>query len=468
MPFKPVLTPDFVARALSLTLPPAILSSLKEGFNEVVTDSRKITPGCLFVALKGETFDGHTFIGAAIEKGAKGILCDRGTVIDKPQGALTFFVDDTVEGFRKIAFAWRREFSLPVIAVAGSVGKTTTKEILTAILRGKYPSVLKTQGSQNGFVGIPITLMQLRAEHQAAVIEVGIDEIGAMKQHMELVGATASVLTTIGPEHLEKLRDVPTVAQEEGIALTQVAANGGVVAISLDDSWIRPHAKTIRQGKKVTFSLTHSAATYFGQYDEKNSLLQIGNDKYSLPLLGVHNAKNTLAAISICLGLGLTPSEIQKGLLTFKQVSGRSEVRELSGSHGRFQVLCDFYNANPTSTEAGILLLTQLAKGSSRIACLADMRELGTEEERFHRELATTLISQAIEHVFLFGPLMKSLQDELKKRNFQNDFQHFSDIGLMLQSLTGKIKSGDTLLIKGSRSMKMETLFEAFEKWTKA
>jgi UDP-N-acetylmuramoyl-tripeptide--D-alanyl-D-alanine ligase len=467
--FQPELTPQFIARALNLTATPSGSAQFHH-FTSVITDSRKIHPGCVFLAIKGDVFDGHTFIEQAIEQGAKGVVFQRATVIKNPKDSYLFPVDDTVQAYRKIAFAWRREFSIPLIAVAGSVGKTTTKEILTSILRGKYSEVLKTVGSQNGFVGIPMTLMDLRAEHQAAVIEVGIDEIGAMKQHMELVGATASVLTTIGAEHLEKLRDIPTVAQEEGLALSAVAQSGGLVAISLDDPWIKPHAKTIRVGKKLTYSLEDSSADIRGNYEDAvnslNDTLKIGSDTYSLPLPGIHNARNTLAAIAVATGIGLSPSEIQTGLKTFKPVSGRSEVKEI-GKETRLRVICDYYNANPDSTVAGVLLLSKLARNGKRFACLADMLELGPDEENFHRNLAEVLMSENVEHVFLFGVRMKALQDELRKRNFSKDVQHFADQAALAQALTIKARSGDTILIKGSHSMKMENVFEALSKSAK-
>ena len=322
---------------------------------------------------------------------------------------------------------------------------------------------MKTTGSQNGFVGIPMTLMDLRIEHQAAVIEVGIDEIGAMKQHMELVGATASVLTTIGAEHLEKLRDIPTVAQEEGLALSAVAQSGGLVAISLDDPWIKPHAKTIRAGKKITYSLEEQGADLRGIYDSATDTLKIGSDSYALPLPGLHNARNTLAAIAVAIGIGLTPAEIQAGLKTFKPVSGRSEVKEI-GEETQYRVICDYYNANPDSTAAGLLLLTKLAKTGKRFACLADMLELGPDEEKFHRELATVLMSEGTEHVFLHGTRMKALQDELKKRNFSKDVQHFESQDALAQAVMAKVRSGDTVLIKGSHSMKMEKVFDVLLK----
>jgi UDP-N-acetylmuramoyl-tripeptide--D-alanyl-D-alanine ligase len=463
--FKPELTPEFIAHALSLTSTPSGSADFHH-FTSVITDSRKIHPGCIFLAIKGEVFDGHTFIEQAIEQGAKGVVFQRGTAIKNPKECFLFPVDDTVQAFRKIAFAWRREFSIPLIAVAGSVGKTSTKEILTSILRGKYSEVLKTVGSQNGFVGIPMTLLDLRIEHQAAVIEVGIDEIGAMKQHMELVGATASVLTTIGAEHLEKLRDIPTVAQEEGLALSAVAQSGGLVAISLDDPWIRPHAKTIRTGKKITYSLEDQNADLRGTYDSAADILKVGSESYAMPLPGLHNARNTLAAIAIAIGIGLTPAEIQVGLKTFKPVSGRSEVKEI-GAQAKYRVICDYYNANPDSTVAGLLLLSKLAKTGKRFACLADMLELGTDEEKFHRELAPVLMTEGIEHVYLYGTRMKALQDELRKCAFSKDVQHFENQDTLTQAVLAKARAGDTILIKGSHSMKMEKVFEALSKSAK-
>jgi UDP-N-acetylmuramoyl-tripeptide--D-alanyl-D-alanine ligase len=215
--FRPVLSPSFVAHALGLTLP-GVLST--QAFSSVASDSRKIQPGCLFVALRGEKFDGHDFILQAIEGGARGVICRRDFARPAGSAAKFFPVEDTLAAYRRLAGAWRREYPIPVVAVAGSVGKTTTKELLTAILRGKWDDVLKTQGSQNGFVGIPLTLLELTPPHGAAVIEVGIDETGAMEKHIQLVQPSVAVLTAIGPEHLEKLHDIPTVAREEGLALS--------------------------------------------------------------------------------------------------------------------------------------------------------------------------------------------------------------------------------------------------------
>ena len=262
-----ILNESFVRNALSLPASPGSAQGAVNGpsqydetpYSEVVTDSRKISKNCLFVALPGDRFDGHHFIAEAVAQGAGGVICKADySLSSSTERTLFFRVKDTVDAYRALGSAWREEFKIPMIAVAGSVGKTTTKDLLAAILLGKWEKVFKTQGSQNGFIGIPMTLLELKKDHEVAVIEVGIDEIGAMEKHMELVQATHAVLTAIGPEHLEKLIDVPTVAREEAIALSYVAKSGGLISVRLDDPWISPLFDKL-SGKKQSYSLAPDA-----------------------------------------------------------------------------------------------------------------------------------------------------------------------------------------------------------------
>jgi UDP-N-acetylmuramoyl-tripeptide--D-alanyl-D-alanine ligase len=454
------LSPEFVYEALGFSA--ASQRGLHPGvppFKGAVTDSRKLEPGCLFVAIQGEKFDGHEFIQAAIEKGARGIICRRGTQVPPQKDLFVFPVEDTLQAYRKLGAAWRREFSIPVIAVAGSVGKTTTKEILSAVLRGKWPSVLRTQGSQNGFVGIPMTLLEIRAEHGAAVVEVGIDEIGAMEQHMPLISAT--------------------VAREEGVALTAVATTGGLVAVNLDDAWIRPHFNTLRTGKKIGYTLQGTGSSgapegsLMGKLSDDGKQLQVSGlgpqpVSFGLPLPGRHNAGNLLAAIALAHGLGLMPDEIARGLKTFAGAEGRSELRELAGPT---PVVCDYYNASPASMEAGFQLLSDIArtrKSKARRACLGDMLELGNGEEGYHRGLAESLMRLRVDQILLYGQRMQWLHQELQGRGYQGALSHHATHEELAKALLEQTRPGDAILIKGSRGMKMENVWKALQQAWKA
>lgn len=462
------ITPEFVVRALHLTMPRAI-SRPHTAYTAVVTDSRKIVPGCLFIALKGDSFDGHDYITQAVEQGARGVVCKRGTAVGSTKEVSYFQCEDTLLAYRRIAAAWRREFSIPVVVVAGSVGKTTTKELLAAILHGRHAEVLKTESSQNGFVGIPMTLLGLKPSHSVAVIEVGIDEMGAMAQHLAVVAPTHAVVTCIGPEHLEKLRDIPTVAREEGIALAFVAKNGGHIAINMDDPWIRPHHTTLREGHKVPYSLNGTippgtAGAVTGEL-EGDTLVVTGSGleraRFKLPLPGRHNAANLLGAVSLAAGMGLTADEIERGLSQFKGAGARSELQQLDAST---PVVCDYYNANPTSTEAALELLTQVAESRrKRWACLADMLELGPREAEYHRGLAPKIQELGVENVLLHGPRMLELQAELQKLSFAGRVEHFESHGDLVESLTQGARPGDAILIKGSRGMKMEEVWKGLQ-----
>lgn len=470
------LSAEFVAQALKLPTPPAELCHV---FGTVTTDSRKIQPGCLFVALKGDSFDGHDFIAAAVAGGAGGILCSADhpgarTAAETKDGRPTLFfrVPDSQEGFRKLGAAWRAQFTMPLIVVAGSAGKTTTKEFLAAILRGKFHHVLKTHGSQNGFVGIPLTLMELRAETEVAVIEVGIDEIGAMELHLQTTRPTASTVTAIGPEHLEKLIDVPTVAREEGYALTRVAESGGTIGLRWDDPLLKPLVESLersaRAGKAFGFGLEPIDRHGFpvgwpfltGLLNgDRLRLSGMGCEgwEFTLPLPGRHNASNLLAALGLARSLGLTRDEIQAGLALFHGAEGRSQTKvAIDGTI----VLCDYYNAQPASVSAGLLTLTELAGTRTRWACLADMLELGRDEEKFHRDLAPEIMTLQLENVLLYGRRMEWLAEELTSLGFKGKLEHFSEQSALAQALMRGYHPGEAILIKGSRSMKMEEVWK--------
>ena len=465
------LTAAFVAESLEHS----IKNNQRVEFTAVVSDSRKVVKGCLFVALKGEKFDGHTFIDSAIEKGARGIVYNKDYKFKCNGTVSSFPVENTESAYRELARHWRMLFNIPVICISGSVGKTTTKEILASILKGKLQHVLKTQGSQNGFVGIPMTLLDIREEHSAAVVEVGIDEVGAMEKHLSVVIPTVSVLTSIAEEHLEKLIDIETVAVEEMKALSFVAEKGGTIVVNLDDQRIRKAAEAIKSSDIIYVSLIDDTNRHAYSFSDaqfiRGSIVGVDeveitgfglkNVKFKIPLLGRHNARNFLLTVAVARVLGLEVDEINSGLQTFQSAGGRSDVVKMKDGT---IVLCDYYNANPASVRAGLVLLGQFAKqGTKKWACLGDMLELGTSEEKLHRDLAHSLIEEKIDHVFLYGPRMRFLLDELQKLQFKGELKHFASHEALAEELSKSIKADGVVIIKGSRGMRMEEVWNRFK-----
>jgi UDP-N-acetylmuramoyl-tripeptide--D-alanyl-D-alanine ligase len=431
----------------------------------ITTDSRAVIPGCLFVAIKGDSFDGHDFIPQAIEKGAVGVITEK----DLPAGkAQIFKVPSSLTAIRTLAHHYRKQFKISFVGVVGAVGKTTTKELISSLLTGRYQHILKTEGSQNGFLGIPITLLSLKPEDQIAVIEIGIDDIGAMEQHLALVEPTHTILTAIGPEHLHQLKTVDIAAEEELKAFDYSAKKNLPMAINVSDEyvsqWFQKHQFRLVPDFYQTYSLHASHNPHFlGQYRPEKAELTVKTkgwtETFNLPLPGEHHAHNLLAAITLGSILELTPTQMKTGLAHFKTAYGRTEIHSLNLTDGKVEVIGDYYNSNPTSAVAALKLLTEVKSGGKTHAVLADMLELGDGEEGFHRELATSIIGLSIGRVWLYGPRMKWLQDELKKRGYASS-EHFSTHDDLIRALKTNLHAGERVLIKGSRGMKMETVLK--------
>lgn len=408
----------------------------------ITTDSRAVRAGSMFVAIKGDSHDGHDYIQSAIEKGALAVLSEK--PVEAPSHVSVFIVASTLKAIRELAHAYRLSFSIPFIGVVGSVGKTTTKELISSLLNGKYEHVFKTEGSQNGFLGIPITLLSLKPEAQIAVIEIGIDEIGAMEQHLALVEPTHLVVTALGPEHLHQLKTVEIAAEEELKAFDYGLGREKKLAINLADPfvnlWFQKNSSQLLLKNFLTYEKADSAFL----------------STYPSPLPGAHHEHNLLAAVTMGRLLGLTQDEMQKGLRTFKTAYGRTEIHQLPN---QITVIADYYNSNPTSLVAALHLLKSKNKN---IAVLGDMLELGNQEEAFHREIAKEIIKNKISEVYLYGPRMKWLLDELTKNNF-TAAKHFENHEQLTNELKAKLSKDDQILIKGSRGMKMETVFKLLQ-----
>ena len=457
------LSLDFVAQALGAKAPPS-----PQRIGRVTGDSRALRPGDLFVALRGERFDGHDFIPRALAQGAAGVISEK-AVADKGE-AVIFEVSDSLAAYRALAAAWRRRLGLPVLAIAGSVGKTTTKEMLAALLRGRYTQLVATQASENGFVGIPKTLLELRAESEVAVVEIGIDAPEAMAAHLELVLPDALVVTAVGAEHLEGFGSIAKAAEEECLALHWMHARGGLAAINLDDPYLAPFA-TLGGGRPwVGYSLrSHlrpAADRIRGEYDEVGETLKLwgagfAGECFSCPLPGRHNARNLLGALALARAWGLEAEELERGLSSFVPPPGRSHRLRLPSG---VEVLYDAYNANPDSVQAALRLVwswQQRSPGRRSFICLGDMAELGTRERYFHERLARPLRVLKPAALWLYGRKMRFLFEGLRQENAGFDLQYFESKSEMGRALHAQARPGDLILIKGSRSTGMEDVFDA-------
>jgi UDP-N-acetylmuramoyl-tripeptide--D-alanyl-D-alanine ligase len=420
----------------------------------ITLDPLSVSEGDVFVALKMDHFNGCEFVDAAIDRGAAAVVCPMSQVLRERHQAMVFRVDDTLDAFRRLAGAWRRAFEIPIIAVAGSVGKTTTKELLAAILSGRW-TTLKTHENRNTFVGVPSTLLELRGEDEAAVIEVGIDDVGAMAKQMELIQPTGVIVTAIAPEHLENLHDLETVANEELIALKWVGQADGLIAVNLDDERIRPFANQYRRA--ISFTTAEAGFepnVVFGRRQASRCTICYGSRSFELPvpLPGHHNLSNLLGAVAIALGLGLNEEEILAGLTQFTPPSGRSELKTLPQGA---RVLCDHFNSSPAAVRAALSTLVEI-EGKRLRVCLGDMFELGENAAQFHRELAQEIIGRSIDEVLLIGERMRHLAEELGALHFAGIVRHFESHGQMAEHLKQDLAEDDRILIKGSRAMKME------------
>ena len=452
---------------------PSKTKNTNEFYTEVSTDTRSLKKGALFAAIKGDQFDGHAFLQKATELGSSAVLSELSFKDSKITNEVDYFqVKDVTNALRFLAQAWREQFEIPIIAITGSVGKTSTKELVSACFKGKHANVLSTRASENGYLGIALTLLRLEKSHQAAIIEIGIDEPGAMEKHLEVVDPTSAILTTIGPEHLEKLINIKTVAKEELLSLHWVDEKNGAIAINADDPLIESAFNETKKPNQHFFSLGNINANYSvtGSLDSSKNLLKINNSiegeknfEIPLPLPGEHNARNLLGAVCIALANKVTPAEIKKGLKDFfTQPFGRSETVTLNNG---VTVYCDFYNSNPTSLNAALEVTKKYSP--PKWLCLGDMLELGEEEKKYHTDIALKLLKDfntKNNHILLYGKRMRWLFEEMKKSQYLFSLAHFEDIQLLSAELSKNVQKNDFVLLKGSRGMKMESIYEHLKK----
>lgn len=420
----------------------------------VSTDTRAISEGQLFIALAGENFDAHDFLAPAIAAGATALMvADESKV---PTGVPAVVVDDTRLALGRLAAAWRAKFNLPVIAVTGSNGKTTTKEMVAAILKAAFgAAVLSTRGNLNNDIGLPLTLLGLRASHRAAVIEMGMNHPGEIGYLAPIGAPTVALITNAQRAHLEGMGDLDEVAREKGSIFLGLPANG-VAVINADDAYAGLW-RGMAGGRPVrTFGIDNAAdvSAKVRQHGLEIGLelsAPEGDAALILSIPGRHNARNAVAAAAACLAAGIPMVAVIAGLEAFSGVKGRLQRR--TGKQGA-EILDDTYNANPDSVRAGIDVLA--ATIGRKLLVLGDMGEIGEASGQYHDEIGGYAKSQGIDRMFALG---EAAQQAV--RNFGEGAKHYCNVDKLIAAVDKELGPETTVLVKGSRFMKMERVADA-------
>ena len=417
----------------------------------IVTDSRKAGKDALFAAIKGARADGHRFIPAVAEQGTVCALCE-----EAPDAEIAYIlVESTLVALKGIAEYYRSLFTIPFIGVTGSVGKTSTKEFISAVLSQKY-NVHKTGGNFNNELGVPITLFGLEEDHEVAVIEMGISGFGEMTRLAKMVRPDISVITNIGYCHLENLGDRDGVLRAKTEMFTYLKP-GGTIILCHDDDKLR--TVTDHHGIKPIFYGTGNDEYRAENITEKGldgigCTLIHGDTRIdvTIPTMGRHNVLNALCAMAVGDKLGLTADEIRRGLESFENVGSRNHIIKTE----YFTIIDDCYNANPTSTKAGLDTLSKLS--GRRVAVLGDMKELGKDEIALHREVGEYAKEIGIDVLVAVGPL-----SEATAEGFGKGAYYYQDVDRCIDRIKRHLHPGDAILVKASHSMQFERIVEALQ-----
>ncbi len=427
-------------------------------FEAIGTDTRTLGAGTLFIALQGRNFDAHEFLATAAARGAVAALVQR----DAPTGLPVVRVADTRLALGRLASAWRDRFAIPLVAVTGSNGKTTVKGMLAAILAARG-AVLSTRGNLNNDIGVPLTLLNLRSDHRAAVIEMGANQPGDIEYLTRLARPTVALITNAAPAHLAGLGDIAGVAREKGQIFSGLAPDGCAV-INADDPREGLWRVMAAPHRSVSFGLRYPADVTARDLHLNAALgcsftltTPAGEAAVELRLSGRHNVMNALAAAAAAHAVGLGVADIAYGLESMRAVERRLQLRR--GIHGA-RVIDDSYNANPGSVKAALEVLAVGGADGEKILVLGDMGELGNAGQALHEQVGRQARAIGVSRVYAVGELARTVAGA-----FGKGAAHFPDQGALIAALRADLAAlapaPVTVLVKGSRSMRMEYVVDA-------
>jgi UDP-N-acetylmuramoyl-tripeptide--D-alanyl-D-alanine ligase len=427
----------------------------------VCTDSRLAAPGCVFFALAGKNHDAHAYLNDVAQKGVAAVVAQPSKIPGGFVPCPVIAVEDTLEALGCLAARYRRDFDIPIVAIGGSNGKTTTKELLGAVLRQAGPA-LWTEGNFNNNIGVPLTLLRLERVHRAAAVEAGVNHPGELAPLLQMIAPRLGIITNIGREHLEFFGDLDGVAREEGV-LAEKLGPEGILILNGDD----PYAKILAQRTAARVVTTGLGSAN----DWRASDIRLSDDgarfrvsspgathdgEYAIRLLGRHQISNALLVLAAAAALGLDAGLIRRGLAECAPAKMRLQLHDFNG----VRVLEDCYNANADSMAAALRALAEMPCAGRRVAVLGDMGELGAQSPQAHAETGALVAELAIDTLIAIGPKAAVIAETARARGLRG-VAHTLDIDYAARSLAQTIRPGDLVLIKASRSMKLERLAAA-------
>ncbi|MBN1846477.1 MAG: UDP-N-acetylmuramoyl-tripeptide--D-alanyl-D-alanine ligase [Sedimentisphaerales bacterium] len=433
----------------------------------VCTDSRQVQPGDLFVALRGEKFDGHDFLEPAVAGGARALLVDRSmplTAALRDSKVSILKVDDCRAALGRLGRFYRRELlrSVRIVAVTGTNGKTTVREMIYWAM-SKYKKGHRSPANYNNDIGVPLTLLGIDPDHEFAVVEIGSNRTGEVAALARVTEPDVALITYVGPGHLEGLRDVEGVSVEK-VSITAGLKPHGILICGCD------HAPTLDRVKAlgchvITFGLDAAADVSALELDLRPGRIGfLTNDRcrVEIPLSGLHNVKNALAALAATRRLGITSEQFAAAMRDFPGIAGRMECQSING----ITIIDDSYNANPSSMAAALLELTGYQQAGRRILVAGDMCELGPTAEYYHRELGRAVALSNVDVLFAVGPQAAwTAQAALECGMGRGDIQRSINSRRLARLIKSSIRDDDVILVKGSRSMQMERVVQALRRY---
>jgi UDP-N-acetylmuramoyl-tripeptide--D-alanyl-D-alanine ligase len=425
----------------------------------VSTDTRAIATGCLFFALRGKHFDGHNFVGEAIEKGAAGVVVARDSKVSRKSDVAVLVVDDTGHALMQLAAHYRAKRDVTIVGITGSNGKTTVKDMIHHVLSASM-SVVKSPLSFNNDVGVPLTLLSIESDTKVAVVEHGTNSPGEIKTLVAVSKPDIGVVTNVSQSHLEGLSSAEGVAKEKANLIKALPKNG-LAVLNREDGWF-DYMREAAPCRVVTFGFSPECDWYAEdteQMPDRVRFMLNGTHEIVMPVLGKHNVSNALAAIAVATTMGVTVEGIAARLATFQAPRMRLQKEVVEG----ITIINDAYNANPFSVGAAVAFLDSCVCKGRKMLVLGDMGELGRDSRSIHRSMGKAICASDVDCLFTIGRDARHVSQAAAETGKRMQAAHFEDFEQAMETLEGLLREGDVVLFKASRHIKLEGLIEALK-----